>query len=145
MMFADLLDRLQGGDWVPERAANEYDGGAPFYRVYTTSDERHIAVGAIEPQFYAALLQTLNLDALDVAAQHDRSRWPEVEALISERFRSGSQAEWIDLFEGVEACVTPVLNWKEAVTDHHLANDRGTYIRGAERWIPRPAPRFHLP
>lgn len=145
LMFADLLTRFQAGSWRPERAANEFDGGAPFYRVYATSDDRHMAVGAIEPRFYDQLLRTLELHDLSVTDQHDHARWPETTARICERFRSSSQAQWIERFEGVEACVTAVRTWEEAVEDPHLTTDRGTFVRRRDRWAPAPAPRFLAP
>lgn len=124
------------GQWDDRRAANLLDGGAPFYRCYACADGKHVAVGAIEPQFFAALLA-----GLDVAdwrtVQHDRARWPEMTAAFEAVFVTRPRDAWADHFAGTDACVTPVLDLAEA--PHHPHNvARGTFIDG----YPAPAPRF---
>jgi alpha-methylacyl-CoA racemase len=131
---------IAGGGWREERSANLLDGGVPFYDVYETSDGRHMAVGALEPQFYAALLEGLGLtdtapDRYDLA-QHDKLR-----AVLAERFKQKTQAEWTAVFEGTDACCTPILPLTEAAEHPHNAA-RGTYVRRDGILQPAPAPRF---
>lgn len=107
------------GLWNRERSTNFLDGSAPFYRCYTTKDGHYMAVGAIEPQFYSALLSLLNLEALAAYHQFDQSRWGEMAAAIAERFASHTQAHWCSVFDGTDACVTPVLAMHDAPTHPH--------------------------
>ena len=136
-MFASML---AGGDARENRADNLLDGGMPFYDVYETADGRHMAVGALEPQFYAALLEGLGLtdtapDRYDLV-QHDKLR-----AVLAERFKQKTQAEWTAVFEGTDACCTPILPLTEAAEHPHNAA-RGTYVRRDGILQPAPAPRF---
>ena len=117
------------------------DGGAPFYRCYETSDGKYMAVGAIEPQFFAALLAGLGLPADEVPNQLDMGNFPRMRDIFAERFASRTRDEWTQVFAGSDACVTPVLTWSEAATNEHL-NARSTVItvHGVEQAAP--APRF---
>lgn len=128
--------------WVDRRGVNHLDGAAPYYRTYACADGRHIAVGCIEPQFFATLLSDLELDHDPVfAAQNDRARWPEMIARLSETFASRTRDAWAEHFEASSACVTPVLSIEEApLHRHHVA--RQTYAALGESHMPRPAPRF---
>lgn len=129
------------GTWLDERSANILDGGAPFYAIYATADDGYMAVGAIEPQFYAALLDGLGIDPDELPAQLDRSGWPEIASRFAERFRSRTRAEWERIFEGTDACVTPVLSMAEAPHHEHLLARRSFIdIDGAVQ--PAPVPRF---
>ncbi len=129
------------GTWNDERASNVLDGGAPFYGTYATSDGRAMAVGAIEPAFYAALLRGLELDPASLPAQLDRDAWPAVRELIAQRFRTRTMVEWEAAFDGVDACVTPVLTMGEAPThDHVVAHGTFTRVDGVVQ--PAPTPRF---
>ena len=117
------------------------DGGAPFYRCYDTSDGKYMAVGAIEPQFFAALLTGLGLTPEEVPGQLDIGSYPQMYDVFAERFASRTRDEWTQVFAGTDACVTPVLTWSEAAIDDHL-NARSTVIiaHGVEQAAP--APRF---
>ena len=131
---------LAAGGYQEERAANLLDGGAPFYDVYETADGRHMAVGAIEPPFYTELLEGLGL----VEAAPDRSdpgNWPALREALAARFRERTQQEWTRVFEGTDACVSPVLALTEAARHPHLAA-RHTYLEQDELVQPAPAPRF---
>lgn len=128
------------GAWTDERGANLLDGGAPFYRCYATSDGGFMAVGALEPQFYAALLEVLSLGASDWP-QHDRARWPAQHAALEELFASRTRDQWAAAFEGSDACVAPVLTLSEAPAHPHLAA-RGTFVEHGGLLQPAPAPRF---
>jgi alpha-methylacyl-CoA racemase len=129
------------GGWQERRGANLLDGGAPFYGVYETADGEHMAVGALEPRFYAELLGKLGLRADDLPAQTDRERWPELRERLEAVFRTRTRAEWTDLFEGSDACVAPVLRPSEAAThSHNRAREVFVAIDGLPQ--PAPAPRF---
>lgn len=137
---AMLAGLIAGGAWREERGHNLLDSGAPFYDVYETADGRHMAVGAIEPQFYAELLEGLGL----VETAPDRSdpgNWAALREAIAARFRQRTQQEWTGVFEGTDACVSPVLPLTEASRHPHLAA-RHTYVYRGGVVQPAPAPRF---
>ncbi|MFF0699998.1 CaiB/BaiF CoA transferase family protein [Streptomyces tendae] len=129
------------GTWSDERGANLLDGGAPFYDTYACQDGRHVAVGAIEPQFYRALLTGLGLDPDTLPAQKDRSGWPLLRERIAETFLTRPRDEWSEVFAVTDACVTPVLAPGEVPHHPHLAaRSTLTEIGGVPQ--PAPAPRF---
>jgi alpha-methylacyl-CoA racemase len=129
------------GAWTEERGVNLLDSGAPFYEVYETADGGHVAVGAIEPQFYAALLDGLGLTPAELPPQMDRSRWPETKERFASIFSTRSRAEWAARFEGTDACVAPVLApWEAPGHPHHAA--RATFVDRGGVVQPGAAPRF---
>ena len=95
------------------RGENLLDGAAPFYEVYKTKDERFVAVGAQEPQFYRSLLKGMGLEGREMPEQWDRPRWAETKRLFAETFKQKTMDEWRGVFDGTDACVTPVLNMDE--------------------------------
>lgn len=116
---------LAGGGWSLNRAANLLDGGAPYYRVYRAACGRHVAVGAIEPKFYAQLLQVTGLaDRLDTHLQNERSTWPETARILAERFATRTRDEWAAAAAGTDACLSPVLDFLEAAADPHNRANR---------------------
>jgi alpha-methylacyl-CoA racemase len=127
------------GLWRDERGTNLLDGGAPFYDTYRCADGGYVAVGALEPQFFAALLHTLALD--DVPAQHDVARWPELRQRLAEAFLTRTRDEWAAVFDDVDACVAPVLTLGEAASHPHVAA-RGLVVERDGVQQPAPAPRF---
>lgn len=129
------------GTWTDAREQNLLDGGAPFYRTYRCADGGFVAVGALEPQFYEALLQGLGLTGESLPDQHDRAAWPRLRARFAEIFASRTRAEWSADFAGSDACVTPVLTLAEAGEDSHLAA-RATVTEVDEVVQAAPAPRF---
>ena len=133
---------MAGNLWDDRRASNVLDSGAPWYDTYRTADDRYIAVGAIEPQFYAALLQRLGLAAdATLPQQNDRARWPELRARFAAVIAGKSSAEWMAIFDGSDACVAPVLSFAEARSHPHaLARDAFVDVGGVPQ--PAPAPRF---
>ncbi|WP_405150638.1 CoA transferase [Sphaerisporangium sp. NBC_01403] len=133
---------LATGTWVDERGVNLLDGGAPFYSVYETADGRYMAVGALEPRFYAELLAKLELDE-DPGKQHDRTLWPALRARIAAAFSARSQAEWSALFAESDACVAPVVSLREAAHHPHI-KARGSIVEHDGLLQPAPAPRFSL-
>ncbi|ORB75477.1 CaiB/BaiF CoA transferase family protein [Mycobacterium scrofulaceum] len=117
------------------------DGGAPFYRCYETADGKYLAVGAIEPQFFAALLAGLGLSPEDVPAQLDVGSYPRMYDVFAQRFASRTRDEWTATFAGTDACVTPVLTWTEAAADEHL-RARSTVVTAHGVDQAAPGPRF---
>ena len=131
---------LERGDWHDERGINILDGGAPFYDTYETADGRYVAVGAVEPKFYAELVSRLGVD-VDLAQQNDRATWAATRARMSDAFRTRTRDEWCEVFEGSQACVAPVLSMREA--PHHPRNaERRTFVNVDGYPQPAPAPRF---
>jgi alpha-methylacyl-CoA racemase len=131
---------LASGFYREERAANLLDGGAPFYDVYETADGRHLAVGALEPRFYDELVRLLDI-AGTAPDRNDPANHPELRRVIAAAVRSRSQAEWVEVFDGSDACVAPVIPLSEAFTHPHLTA-RGTFVDRDGITQPAPAPRF---
>ncbi|HEY3144471.1 MAG TPA: CaiB/BaiF CoA-transferase family protein [Acidimicrobiales bacterium] len=129
------------GMWQDERGTNLLDTGAHFYDVYETSDGQYMSVGAIEPQFYAALLQGLGLEKEELPWQHDRAHWPALKERFAAIFKTKTRDEWTAIFDGADACVAPVLTIPEAVAHPHNV-ERGTFVEVAGVTQPAPAPRF---
>jgi alpha-methylacyl-CoA racemase len=123
-----------------EAGTNLLDSGAHFYETYETADGGYVAVGALEPQFYAELLRLLELDP-DEFPQMERERWPELKRRFAEIFARRTRAEWAELFEGEEACTTAVYGIDDAPAHPHN-QARGTFIQIAGKLQPAPAPRF---
>lgn len=141
LLFATIRGLMGTPDWSAQRGSNLLDGGAPFYGVYETSDGRHMSVGAIEGKFYKKFVRTLGLRDATLPDRFDKSRWSELRSIFAERFRSQSRDEWEAVFDGVDACVTPVLTPAEAVV-HPYARHRHSYVEVDETVQPAPAPRF---
>ncbi|XP_045922063.1 alpha-methylacyl-CoA racemase [Micropterus dolomieu] len=128
------------GMWDRSRGQNMLDSGAPFYDTYQTSDGKYMAVGAVEPQFYRQLLKGLELDAGELPLQMSFTDWPELRRIFTECFATKTQADWSRIFDGTDACVTPVLSFDQ-VSSHPHNRERGSFIKdpsGEES--PRPAP-----
>jgi alpha-methylacyl-CoA racemase len=131
---------LAGGLLREERASNLLDGGAPFYDLYETADGKHLAVGALEPQFYAELVAGLGI-ADRAPDRDDPANHAQLRQLIVDAVRGRTQADWVEIFEGTDACVAPVLPLTEAFHHPHLVA-RGTYVERDGVTEPAPAPRF---
>ncbi|XP_061426858.1 alpha-methylacyl-CoA racemase [Lethenteron reissneri] len=130
------------GLWARPRGENMLDTGAPFYDTYRTADGQYVAVGAIEPQFYSALLKGLGLDPATMPHQMSMDDWPATKREFSRCFAQRSRADWCRVFEGMDACVTPVLTPEEVAGDAHAAG-RGSFLRNADGTnVPAPAPRL---
>ncbi len=129
------------GTMSDERESSLLDGGAPYYRTYETSDGKYMAVGALEPQFFAQFLEGLGLSADDVPYQLDRDRFPEMRKIFAERFATKTRDEWTEIFAGTDSCVTPVLTWSEASEGEHL-RARSTIVHRNGFDQAAPAPRF---
>jgi alpha-methylacyl-CoA racemase len=129
------------GSWQDKRGVNLLDGGAPFYDTYRTSDGEYMAVGALEPQFYAALLAGLGLTDAALPGQHDRNGWPVLRERFAATFAGRTRAQWEHIFTGTDACVSPVLSIAEA-PGHPHARAREAFIEVGGVKQPAPAPRF---
>lgn len=129
------------GAWHDEPVSNLLDTGAPFYDTYECADGRYVAVGAIEPQFYAQLLSGLGLDHEDLPAQLDRAGWPTLRARFAATIITKARDDWAKIFADTDACVTPVLTFAEATAEPHLAARRTLVtLEGVPQAAP--APRF---
>ena len=121
---------------------NLFDGGAPFYNVYETADGKFVTLAPIEPHFYAQLLDQLGLDASDLPAQYDESRWPELRERIAEAVRTKTRDEWDAQLAGTDVCYAPVLSFAEAETHpHNVARGAFVEVEGSQPQL-RPAPRL---
>ncbi|NUO36407.1 MAG: CoA transferase [Dermatophilaceae bacterium] len=139
-LSALVVSLVSAGLWSDQRGTNLLDSGAPFYDVYETSDGGWMAVGPLEPAFYAEFLRLLGVG--DGAPDRlDPRQWPALRALLAETFRARTRDEWVAVFEGTDACVEPVLSYAEAPAHPHLAA-RGTYVEHHGVVQPAPAPRF---
>lgn len=111
---------MAAGRWNPTRANNLLDGATPFYRVYRTLDQRHVAVGALEPKFFKELLTLTGLSgAYDATDQYDSESWPSLTELLANQFTSRTMADWAELSRQRDCCVSPVLNFLEAAEHPH--------------------------
>jgi alpha-methylacyl-CoA racemase len=131
----------QQGSWTGRRADNIVDGGAPFYGSYATSDGKFIAVGAIEPQFYASLLKVMGIDGERLPDQNDRTAWPEMRKRFAQVFATRTRDEWVAIAAGRDACLAPVLTIDEA-PGHPQMQTREVYASFDGLRHPSPAPRF---
>ncbi|MGB8403226.1 MAG: CaiB/BaiF CoA-transferase family protein [Mycobacterium sp.] len=138
-LAAFIMGLRNEGQWSDERGTNLLDTGAPYYDVYRTADDNWVAVGAIEPQFFAELLRLLAID--DAPPQDDRARWPRLRELIAQRFSQRSRDEWTKVFDGSDACVAPVLTFAEAAGHPHIAA-RNALADTDGRLVPAAAPRI---
>lgn len=129
------------GRWQTERGSNLLDGGAHFYGTYETRDGKYISIGAIEPQFYAQLVEIADLDPDEFSKQLDSRNWPELQSKFEQVFKTRTRDEWCELMEGTDICFAPVLDLREA--PHHPHNKaRNTYVEVGGQLHPAPAPRF---
>jgi alpha-methylacyl-CoA racemase len=129
------------GGWTNDRYANTLDGGAHFYDSYETADGKFIALGSIEPQFYALLLEKSGANDPDFEKQHDKALWPELKKKLAAILKSKTRDEWCDIMEGTDVCFAPVLTFQEAAKHPHNVA-RNTYIEIEGVSQPAPAPRF---
>jgi alpha-methylacyl-CoA racemase len=141
LLMAPFFMALRSGFFTNERGTNLLDSGAPFYDSYACADGRYVAVGALEPQFYAALVAGLGLDAASLGEQNDKANWPAMRARFAATFLTRTRDEWVAHFAGRDACVAPVNTTEETLGDAHLVA-RGTVVEVDGVPQPAPAPRF---
>lgn len=140
-LMTHFVASLRRGTFGPQRGTTMLDGGAPYYGVYETADGGHMAVGAIEPQFFALLCEQVGLDPALRDAQNDQARWPQLRAELERIFRGRTRDEWTRVFEGSDACAAPVLSLEEAMA-HPQQTARGAVVEVGGIRQPAPAPRF---
>ena len=140
-LMAPFYEMTANGIWEDRRDANLLDGNAPFYTTYRTSDDKWMAVGPLEPAFYAELLSGLELDPAELPGQYDEGRWPDLRRMLASAFAQRTRAEWESVFDGTDACVTPVLSIVEA-PEHPQNMARRVFGGPAEHCLPNPTPRF---
>lgn len=129
------------GRWSDQRGANIFDGSAPFYCTYECADGGYVAVGALEPQFFAEMLRLLDIDPETLGPQRDKAGWPHMRRVLAENFRQRSRDDWSRVFAGSDACVTPVLTVSEAADDAQL-QARNVFVEVDGVRQPAPAPLF---
>ena len=129
------------GAWNEERGTNLLDTGAHFYDTYETSDGKYISLGSIEPQFYAELLEKLELTDEDLPSQMDKSGWPGLKERFEGIFKTKTRDEWCEIMEGSDVCFAPVLAMSEAA-DHPHIKHRNTFVEANGMLQPAPSPRF---
>ncbi len=129
------------GLWEGDRGTNLLDTGAAFYDTYVCADGKYVAVGALEPQFYAALLDRLGLAQEELPSPFDLDQADKLRAVFAGAFLTRTRDEWAEVFDGVDACVTPVLSPSEA-PGHSHNQARGSFVEIGGRVQPAPAPRF---
>lgn len=141
LLMAGTFGLRAAGIWRDERGSNVLDGGAPWYGVYPTADGGHLALGAVEPRFYARLVEALGFAPDELPPRNDRSRWPQLRAALAARIRERTREEWARHLDGIDACATPVLSCAEAPRHPHL-QARATLVERDGVVQPAPAPRF---
>ncbi|MBT71583.1 MAG: carnitine dehydratase [Gammaproteobacteria bacterium] len=142
---ASLLSPFYGlmsmGMWTTDRYSNRLDGGAYYYGSYECSDDRHISIGSLEPQFYALLLEKCEISDESFKDQLDQNAWPIKREKLEALFKTKTQRQWCDIMEGTDVCFAPVLSLAEA-PDHPHNKARGTFVDVEGVTQPAPAPRF---
>jgi len=141
LLTSFLYGLRAAGAWQDTRGVNLLDGGAPFYDTYQTADGGHVAVGALEPRFYAELLAGLGLADADLPGQNDRAGWPVLRERFASVFAERSRDEWAEVFADTDGCVAPVLSMAEA-PGHAYNTARGVFTDVGGLVQPAPAPRF---
>jgi len=141
-LLAGIVELRDTGEWNDVRAHNVLDGAAPYYGTYRCSDGGFMAVGAIEPQFYALLVDGLGLAGADLPDRDDMANWPTLRERFAAVFAQHPRSHWVQVFDGTDACVTPVLTFAEAPDHPHVAA-RGALVRGSgDQVVTGPAPLF---
>lgn len=140
--MATMVRALHGGGiWTDERGTNIFDGGWPNYRCYECADGKYVAVGALEPKFWFALVGALGLDPGTTPVPYDSNSHGELTALLSGIFKTKSRDEWAAVLEPLDACVAPVLTLEEAPRHPHNAQ-RGSYVTVGDYLVAAPPVRF---
>ena len=141
LLMAPIYAMKARGGWGAERGTNRLDGAAPYYDTYECADGRWLAVGPIEPQFWAEMLKLLGLDPARFEQRNDPAQWEALKAELAAAFRARRRDDWVGVFEGTDACVCAVLSMDEAPHHPHMAA-RGTFVEREGAIQPAPATRF---
>ena len=140
LLMTMMYSMHQSGFWNLERQTNLLDGAAHFYDTYECADQKFLAVGSIEPQFYSVLLEKLEISDPKFQDQHNKKLWPELKIILKDKIKQKTRDEWADIFDGSDACVAPVLSLSEAPEHHHM-KARNSFVKVDEIIQPAPAPR----
>jgi alpha-methylacyl-CoA racemase len=140
-LMAAIYGLRAAGRWSDERGENILDTGSHYYDVYETSDKKYVAIGSIEPKFYAELLRLSGLQQEELPRQQDRLTWPALKERVAKIFKTKTREDWCKIMEGSEVCFAPVLNMQEA-PNHPHNRQRGTFVEVDGVVQPAPAPRF---
>ena len=141
-LLSSMMYGMKAADsWSNQRGENLLDGGAHFYGTYACADGKYVAIGSIEPQFYALLMQLSGVDDPAFKEQMDARSWPMLKYRLTDVFLTKTRAEWCSLMEGTDVCFAPVLDWDEAPQHPHNVA-RETFIKVDGVTQPAPAPRF---
>ncbi|MGX5803857.1 CaiB/BaiF CoA transferase family protein [Bradyrhizobium sp. Arg314] len=141
MLAAPIHAYMAAGLWSDRRGENLLDSGAPFYDTYETADAKYVAIGCLEPRFFAEFARLLPLAGHFVGGQYDKSLWPAMRAAIAGRVKEKTRDEWAELFAATDACVAPVLSLVEA-RNHPHNRARQSFVRSGGLERPAPTPRF---
>lgn len=142
LLMNGLLGMMNTEHWLPDRGSNLLDGGAHFYGTYETKDGKYVSIGAIEPQFYALLLEKSGLgEQDDLSPQMDRAEWPAMQQRLEAIFRTKTRDEWDEIMLGTDICYAPVLNFRDAIAHPHNSS-RNTFVEVDGIHQAAPAPRF---
>jgi len=141
LLSAMMYGMHAAGVWSNARGGNMLDGGAHFYGTYACADGKYVSVGAIEPQFYARLLERAGIADPAFSAQNDMQSWPALKVRLAQVFLTRTRDQWCALLEGTDACFAPVLDWDEAPLHPHN-QARQTFVTVDGVLQPAPAPRF---
>ncbi len=141
LLMAAMYGMKANGHWHDRRESNFLDGAAPFYANYACADGKYVAIGAIEPQFYATLMERCGIQSPEMAAQWDAAAWPRQREILGALFLTRTRDEWCTLLEGSDACFAPVLSLTEAPAHPHN-KARATFVESGGVMQPAPAPRF---
>ncbi len=132
----------QQGIWnADERESNMLDGGAHFYDTYECKDGKYVAIGSLEPQFYALLIEKTGIDSVTFSQQHEKTLWPNLKSVLAERFKSKTRDEWCEIMVGTDVCFAPVLDMVEA-RSYDANTARNVFTEIGNMTHPSPAPRF---
>ncbi|MFF0492422.1 CaiB/BaiF CoA transferase family protein [Nocardia sp. NPDC004068] len=140
-LLASIHGLMNAGAWQDKRASNLLDGGAPYYAVYRTADDEYVAVGAYEEKFFRKMLRGLGIDETTVPDRDDTARWPTLRAILAQAFAAHTRKHWEEVFEGTDACVSPVLSLREAAEHPQIAH-RAAVVARDGYLQPGVAPRF---
>ncbi len=141
LLMAGIYALKHQGLWTDERESNLLDGGAHFYGTFECADGKWVAIGSIEPQFYALLLEKTGITDEAFTRQHDAAAWPDLKEKLAKVFKSKTREEWCAIMEGSDVCFAPVLDMGEA-PEHPHNKARGTFFERDGVVQPAPAPRF---
>ena len=143
LLMSMMYGFMASGDWKDQRASNMLDGGAHFYGTYRCSDDKWVAIGSIEPQFYALLVEKSGIADVDLSAQRDPNTWPDMRKRFEHIFAQRTRAQWCEIMEGTDVCFAPIMGMREAAGHpHNQARKTFSEVDGVLQ--PSPAPRFSV-